>query len=207
MKKNISRKVTSRALLYIRTLEGLIKENVHLVSSKHLAAKTGLSDVQIRKDISSFGKVGTPRVGYSTAELKNILENFILQQQAVRLALFGVGNLGTAIMRYPGFQHEKIKLVAAFDPVAGRVGKKINGVVIHAPEDAPAVIRRTGADIGIIAVPPEASQEVADLMVLSGLKGIMNFSPTSITVPKNIFVKDIDLTIEFLALFCSIHRS
>lgn len=200
--KQVPKKTVERALLYIRTLENLIKNKRYLISSRELSALTGLSDVQIRKDISSFGKVGTPRIGYKTVELKRILEGFILQQNIVHVALFGTGNLGSAILKYPGFHKGNIKLVAAFDKDPSKIGRKINGISIHAIEQAPAVIKKTHADIGILAVPAESSQEVADVMILSGLKGIVNFAPATINAPVTVKVKDIDLSIEFLSLFC-----
>jgi len=200
--KKLSPKTISRALIYIRTLEGLIKDRRYLISSGELARMTGLSDVKIRKDISSFGKVGTPRIGYKTVELKKILEDFVLQDETVHIVLFGVGNLGRAILRYPRFYGDKIRLVAAFDNNRKKIGEKVNGVTIFSVDRAPEVIKKTHADIGIIAVTKDHSQEVADLMVLSGLKGIVNFSPTSISVPKSVLVKDMDFSIEFLALFC-----
>ncbi|MDD3375425.1 MAG: redox-sensing transcriptional repressor Rex [Candidatus Omnitrophica bacterium] len=202
----ISRKTTERALLYLRTLEGLIKSKRYLVSSSELAKMTGFSDVQIRKDISKFGKVGTPRIGYKTIELRDILERFVLQQDSVQAALFGVGNLGSAILKYPGFHQGRIKIVATFDKDSKKIGKKINGVNIYAIDRAPEIIKKTKIEIGIIAVPKEFSQEVADVVVLSGLKGIINFSPMFISVPKNVIVRDIDFTIEFLSLFCDIQR-
>ncbi|MFA5087954.1 MAG: redox-sensing transcriptional repressor Rex [Candidatus Omnitrophota bacterium] len=204
--KKISPKITSRILLYLRTLESLLKEKNNLISSRELASITGLTDVQIRKDVSNFGKIGTPRIGYPIRELKGVLEDFVLRHEAMRVVLFGAGNLGQAILKYPGFHPDKIKLVAAFDCAENQVGKIINGTTVYAVSRAPAIIKKTRADIGIIAVPEESSQEVADLMVLSGLRGIVNFSPRSINVPKKVYVKDIDFTIEFLALFCDINQ-
>ncbi|MDP8266212.1 MAG: redox-sensing transcriptional repressor Rex [Candidatus Aceula meridiana] len=204
--KKIPKRTIERALLYIRTLEGLIKAKRYLVSSSELATMTGFSDVQIRKDISKFGKVGTPRIGYKTIELRDILERFVLQGNVVHAVLFGVGNLGSAILKYPGFQKDRIKIMAAFDNDKRKIIKKINDVPVYAIGKAPQIIKKTHSEIGIIAVPEEYSQEVADVIVLGGLKGIINFAPTSITVPKNIVVRDIDLTIEFLSLFCDIQR-
>jgi len=201
--KKVSRKIITRALLYIRVLENLAKEKRFLISSGELAGITGLTDVQIRKDISNFGRVGTPRIGYKTLDLKNTLKDFVLQKNIVRIGLFGVGNLGMAIMRYPGFQTERIKLSAAFDKAKNKVKQSINGIKVYPLAKVPDVINRKRITIGIIAVPPEASQEVADIMVMSGLKGIMNFSSKSINVPKEILVKNIDFSIEILSLFCS----
>ncbi len=202
--KKISPNTINRVLLYLRVLEDLIKDKRYLVSSGDISRFTGVSDVQIRKDISSFGKVGTPRIGYRTIELKKVLKDFILQCDVVRIVLFGVGNLGKAILKYPGFNKDRIKVVAAFDRLGSRINKKINSVIVYPVERAPEVIKRLRADIGIIAVPKKSAQGVADIMVLSGLRGIVNFSPCPINVPKSVMVKDIDLTIEFLSLCCSI---
>ncbi|MFH2138719.1 MAG: redox-sensing transcriptional repressor Rex [Candidatus Omnitrophota bacterium] len=199
--KKFPQKTISRSFLYIRTLEKLINSGENYVSSKQLAKITGLTDVQIRQDISNFGKVGKPRVGYKTIELKKILEDFVLQN-IVHIALFGVGNLGVAILKYSGFKQDKVQIVAAFEKDRRKIGKKINDVDIFSVNDAPKIIPKTHTEIGIIAVPEHNAQPVADIIVASGIRGIVNFSPVSISVPSDVYVKNIDLTIEFLSLFC-----
>ena len=124
----------------------------------------------------------------------------------MHLVLFGVGNLGSAILRYPGDHRDKVKLVAAFDVSHKKVGKKIDGIPIYPVERAPEIMKRCHADIGIIAVPKEHCQEVADYMVLSGLTRIVNFAPSSISVPAKVQVRNMDFTIEFLSLFCDSPR-
>ncbi len=205
--EKLSNKIISRVLLYIRILEELIKKNRVRVSSNELAKLTGLSDVQIRKDISKFGKIGTPRLGYNTTELKNILEDFVLHKKTIQLALFGVGNLGTAILKYPAFKKDRLNIAAAFEKDKNKIGKIINGVRIYPIDKAPEIIKKTHAEIGIVAVGAQDSQEVVDIMVLSGLKGIINFSPVFLNVPKDVVVRDIDLSLEFLALYCSVKIS
>ncbi len=204
--KTIPRKTITRVLLYIRTLESLAKEKRYLVSSRQLAEITGLSDVQIRKDISNFKSVGKPRVGYRTGELKKTLENYLLQDTTVHVVLFGVGNLGSAVLQYPGFQRKKIRLVAAFDVSSHKIGKRIGGVKVYAVDRAPEIIKRVHGDIGIIAVPKENAQEAADYMVLSGLQKIVNFAPCSVSVPAKVQVRNIDFTIEFLSLYCNTQK-
>ena len=201
--KKVSQKTIPRALLYVRTLEKLIKEKQDYVSSKVLSQITGFTDVQIRKDISNFKKVGKPRVGYQTRKLKEALEEFVLQS-TVHASLFGVGNLGMAIMRYPEFHSAKIRFVNAFDSDPKKIGRVINGVKIYSIKDARKIIPKSGAEIGVIATPEEKSQEIADIICSCGIKGIVNFSPTSVNVPDGVTVKNIDLSIEFLALFCDI---
>jgi len=200
--KKISSKTISRALLYVRTLESLVREGKTTVSSRELARETDLTDVQIRKDISKFGKVGTPRVGYDTAGLKNILENFILQKKVIQIVLFGVGNLGKAILKYAGFGKQKLQIVAAFDKDKKKIDKCVNGVRVYPFEKALSVMKKNTVDIGIIAVPKEKGQEVADLIVASGIKGIVNFAPVSLKVPKHVYCRNIDLAIEFLSVYC-----
>lgn len=204
--KKLPRKTITRVLLYIRTLESLIKEKRFLVSSKQLSEITGLSDVKIRKDISNFKKIGKPRIGYKTGDLKKVLENYLLQDNTVRVVLFGAGNLGSAILKYPGFHQDKVKLVAAFDVARNKIGKKIEGVRIYPVDRSAEIIKRCRADIGIIAVPKEHAQEVADYMVLSGLCRIVNFAPCSISIPAKVQIRNIDFTIEFLSLFCDTQK-
>ena len=204
--KKLPRKIITRVLLYIRTLESLIKEKRFLVSSKQLSEITGLSDVKIRKDISNFKRIGRPRVGYKTLDLKRTLENYLIQGNTVRVVLFGAGNLGSAILRYPGFRQGNVRLVAAFDVLRRKIGKKVEGVRIYPVERSPEIIKRCRADIGIIAVPKEHAQEVADFMVLSGLYRIVNFAPCPISIPAKVQVRNIDFTIEFLSLFCDTQK-
>ncbi|HSV43525.1 MAG TPA: redox-sensing transcriptional repressor Rex [Candidatus Bathyarchaeia archaeon] len=201
MMKRFPQRTINRAFQYIRSLNGLIEEGRNFVSSSELAMMAGVADVQVRKDISVFGRIGRPRIGYQTAQLKAHLEEYIAQN-TVHVVLFGVGNLGSAILRYPGFNEDKVKMVAAFDNDPAKEGKAINGISIYPIEKAASVISKKHVEIGVIAVPKQVSQKVADLIVSCGIKGIVNFSPTTITVPKGIFVKNIDLAVEFLALFC-----
>ena len=202
--KKYPQRTIPRALLYIRILDDLLKRGRQYVSSGELARITGVRDVQIRKDISNFGPVGKPRVGYQIRALKNLLEASI-QKKAVQVVLFGVGHLGKAIARYPEFHTDKIKIAAAFDKDRRLVGKEIHGIPIYSLEKVKEVVQKTRAVIGINAVPKAAAQDIADIMVASGLRGIINFCPTPITVPDTVSVKNIDLTIEFMTLLCDIN--
>ena len=201
-----SNKTITRAFLYIRILDDLIQNKEKYISSQSLSDISGLTDVQIRKDISLFGKVGKPRIGYDTKELRDFLETFVLKN-TVRAVLFGVGHLGQAILKYPGFQTERIKIVAAFDKDKRKIAKKINKVSVYGLKDVFSIIHRSRAEIAIIAVPAPVVQEIADIIVKAGIKGIINFAPASVVVSKDIYVRNIDLTIEFLSLFYDIYSS
>ncbi|MCK5450287.1 MAG: redox-sensing transcriptional repressor Rex, partial [Candidatus Omnitrophica bacterium] len=173
-----------------------------VVSSKDLARLTGLSDVSVRKDISNFRKVGTPGVGYDAAELKRVLEDHVLNVGVIRVVLFGVGNLGQAVLKYPGFRKDRLKIVAGFDKDKKKIGRTFNGVKIFSVREAPMVVKKKRVHLGIVAVSEDGIQEVRDIIVRSGLKAIINFSPMMLEVPEGVFVKNIDFTIEFLSLYC-----
>lgn len=196
--KPVSCKIVARVLSYIRALES---EKPHHLSSRHLARLAGTTEAQVRKDISHFGRVGTPRRGYRKAVLKKRLEAFFIRNDVVHAVLFGAGNLGRAILGCPAFIKGRTQIVAAFDTNPKKIGRRIRGVRIYSPEMAPEVIRRRHVEIGIIAVPKEACQRSADLMVVSGLRGMINFAPAAIRVPKGVIVKDMDLTVELLSMF------
>ncbi len=122
------------------------------------------------------------------------------------MVLFGVGNLGSAILKYPGFHRGQIRLVAAFDVSRHKIGKKVEGVRVYPLDRAPEIIKRVHGDIGVIAVPEESAQEVADHMVISGLQKIINFAPCSVSVPARVQVRNMDFTIEFLSLYCNTQK-
>ena len=203
--KNVSHKTIARSLIYIRTLESLLSMKKEFVSSKELADMIGLTDVQVRKDISNFGKVGKPRVGYKISDLKKTLEDFILKKP-VRLALFGVGNLGAAILKYPGFNETRVSFKVAFDNDPKKIGKSFGKTKIYSVKDALKIISKNEIEIGVIAVSEKNSQEITDIIVEAGIKGILNFSPTTINVPDGVMVNNIDLAIEFLSLSCMIRN-
>lgn len=203
IKRKYPQRTIPRALLYIRILDDLLQKGRPYISSAELARMTGLRDVQIRKDISNFGPVGKPRVGYPVSALKNLLEGSV-QRDTVHVVLFGTGNLGKAIAKYPEFHFGKIKIVAAFDKDPHKIGTSINGIKVYGLGDVKRIIKKTKAVIGINAVPKEVAQDVVDMMVSAGIKGIINFSPITIIVPPGMPLKNIDLTIEFLSLLCDI---
>ncbi|MEW5894907.1 MAG: redox-sensing transcriptional repressor Rex [Candidatus Omnitrophota bacterium] len=205
--KRFPQKTISRTFMYLRVLDSLIEGAREFVSSQEIAAMAGVADVQVRKDISAFGKVGRPRIGYETEKLKRLLEEFIVQN-VVHVVLFGVGNLGSAILRYPGFREDKVKILAAFDNDQEKIGKAINGITIYPVEKAELIIPKKHIEIGVIATPKQASQRIAEILVSCGIKGIINFSPTTVTVPKDVHIRNIDLAVEFLTLFCDmVHDS
>ncbi len=168
-------------------------------SSDKLADLVNVNSWQIRKDFSYFGEFGTRGVGYDIENLATQIKKILKLDTIRKTALIGVGNLGTAIMAYPGFKTYGFHIAAAFDNDPRKIGQKINDITI---EDISSIdsLNKRQVDMAIIAVPEEAAQNVADALVEAGVKGILNFSPRRIIVPKKIKVITIDIATDLARL-------
>ena len=184
---------------YLREVLVLSEKGHEKVSSKRLAEFLGINPWQIRKDFSYFGDFGTPGVGYDTSKLQKKISKILRLDNCHKAVLVGVGNLGSAVMAYGGFGAYGLDIVAAFDKDHKKIGKTKNNITI---EDVSKIssIKRRKVDLGIIAVPAEDAQAVADDMVKAGVKGILNFSPRHIVVQKKIKVISIDIAMDLARL-------
>jgi redox-sensing transcriptional repressor len=169
------------------------------ISSKDLAEFVGVTPWQIRKDFSYFGDFGTRGVGYNIENLAKEIKKILRLNIVHRVALVGVGNLGSAVLAYPGFRTYGLDIAAAFDSDAEKIGNKINGVVI---EDVSNIrsLKERNMDLAIITVPREAAQATADALVEAGVRGILKFSPCYITVPRKVKVIRIDIAMDLARL-------
>jgi redox-sensing transcriptional repressor len=181
-----------RLPIYLRRVIYLSEMGVKCVSSSELASFLGISPWQIRKDLSYFGGFGTRGVGYNVENLVSHIRKILKLNVVRKAALVGVGNLGSAILSYPGFNQYWLEITAAFDIDKKKVGKKINGLII---EDAARLrtLKDRQINLGILAVPGEAAQEVADNLIGAGIKAVLNFAPQYIEVPKMVKVITIDI--------------
>jgi redox-sensing transcriptional repressor len=177
-------------------LEELLREGVPKVSSGQLGAALGITDVQVRKDLGSLGNLGHPGIGYPTQELIIAIRRTLGLDRQWGVALVGIGNLGRALLRYRGFQQQGFRMVALFDLDPNLVGKRVEGMEVHAPKTMPAVISSTRAELGLIAVPSEAAQAVADALVAAGIRGILNFAPAVLRLPAHVSRVSVDLAIQ-----------
>ncbi|PZN08183.1 redox-sensing transcriptional repressor Rex [Thermaerobacter composti] len=189
-----------RLPVYLRALEELRAEDHEIVSSADLAARTGYSSEQIRKDLAYFGAFGTRGVGYRCDVLVDRLRHILGLDREVPIALVGAGHLGTALVRYNRTRHRDVRIVAVFDSDPGRIGQEIEGLVIQPAEAMEAVIREAGIKLAVIAVPAAAAQEVARRLVEAGVTAILNFAPVSLQVPPGVVVQNVDLTLELQSL-------
>jgi redox-sensing transcriptional repressor len=184
---------------YLREVLILSEKGHEKVSSKRLAEFLGINPWQIRKDFSYFGDFGTPGVGYDTSKLQKKISKILRLDNSHKAVLVGVGNLGSAVMAYGEFGTYGLDIVAAFDKDHKKIGKTKNNITI---EDVSKIssIKRRKVDLGIIAVPAENAQAVADDLVKAGVKGILNFSTRHIVVQKKIKVISIDIAMDLARL-------
>jgi redox-sensing transcriptional repressor len=206
----LSRASVGRLSLYLRRLEGLLRDGVAGVSSSALGQALAISDTQVRKDLAALAMaqgqaLGQPGIGYDVAELIGAIRSALGVDREWSAALVGVGNLARALLRYHGFAERGFKIVALFDRDPVKVGQKIDSLMIHSPERMREVIASTGAELGILTVPADAAQSVADELIASGIKGLLNFAPGVIRVPPGIGVVPVDLTVQLEQLAFLVH--
>jgi redox-sensing transcriptional repressor len=188
-----------RLPIYLRGLLLLSEQGQQDVSSRNLADFLGVNPWQIRKDFSYFGGFGTPGRGYKIEKLAKEINKILKLDVVHKLALIGVGNLGSALLAYPGFQIYGFDIAAAFDIDPKKIGRKVKNIMI---EDASnlRMLKKKKIELAIIAVPRDAAQQTADALVKAGIKGILKFSPCYITVPKKVKVITVDIAMELARL-------
>jgi redox-sensing transcriptional repressor len=200
-------KTIERLALYRRLLKNQHQNGKTHIYSHQLAGISGYSAAIVRRDFMNIGYYGTPRHGYEIKALLDCLDVFFHKPDIKSLVLIGAGNLGRALIAYFIKDKTEYNLVAAFDQDPLKVNVKYNGCPCHSIEKIPEVIAATKASVGIITVPAEGAQAVADLLVMNNIKGILNFAPVSLTVPKTVFVENVDLALMLeKVLYFSIHN-
>lgn len=185
-----------RLSLYLRCLEGFRREDVLKVSSGQLGEALGVSDAQVRKDLACLGNLGQPGIGYAVPELIAAIREALGIDRQWNAVLVGVGNLARALLRYRGFQQQGFRLVALCDSDPGKVGEKIDDLMVRPVEDLAATVRTTGAELGIVTVPADAAQGVADQLVAAGIRGILNFAPAVLKLPAGVSLVTVDLAVQ-----------
>lgn len=199
-KRRVAEAVVARLSTCCRALDELDRERVEIISSDELGERAGYSAAQIRKDLSSFGEFGKAGKGYYVKELKETICQILGIDRTWNVALAGAGNLGSALLAYPGFKERGFKIVAVFDNDLRKIGKKWQDVILRDISEMREQVKEQDIQIGIIAVPAEAAQEVADILVLSGIRAILNFAPTRIVIPEGMELRTADLSRELECL-------
>lgn len=203
----ISKATIDRLPLYYRTLRSSQEEGLDIISSEELGQRLGVTPEQIRKDLAAFGQFGKKGVGYYVRELIRNIGEILGLHKHWNLAVVGIGHLGWALVNYRNFQSLGFNLVAMFDKSPNRVGQCLNGVAIDHVDHMNEVIKERNVHIGIITVPQEFAQEVADQLVAAGVRGLWNFAPRKINVPNNIQIVNEDLSVGLTSISYHLARS
>ena len=188
-----------RLPIYLRALMVSTDQGREHISSKGLADFVGVKSWQIRKDFSYFGDFGTPGVGYHIEDLARQIRKILRLDGVRKAALVGVGDLGSALLAYPGFRMYGLDIVAAFDVDPKKVATTVNGVKI---EDMSKIgtLKKSGISLAIVAVPRAAAQGTVDQLVAAGVRGILNFAPCKVSAPKRVKVITLDIAMELARL-------
>ena len=196
-------KATAKRLpQYYRIFKQLVADKVDRTNSQEIAKKLGVDSATVRRDFSLFGELGRRGYGYDTVALRNFFSNLLGDSAETNIALVGVGNLGRALIHYRFHDRNKMRITQAYD-VAGNplVGTKTEyGVPVYNISDIKKNLADTNIETAIISVQSDSAQEVADILIDAGIKGILNFTPRRLEVSDDITVQSVDLTSELQTL-------
>jgi redox-sensing transcriptional repressor len=201
--KKIPLPTVNRLSLYLKCFSELASSGVDYVSSEQIAAGIGLNPAQVRKDLAYFGKFGRRGFGYHVGQLKEHVSKILGTHKEWHIAVTGTGNLGRALLMYPGFQSRGFKVVAGFDIDPAKVGWELDGVSIYHFDDMEKVIKKEKIDIMVIATPKDSLDAVMGKLKGTGIKGVLNFAGKHLLKVENIIVRNVDVAIELeqLAFF------
>ena len=199
--EKISELTTNRLSVYLRCLNELAASGVEAVSSKMMADRFNLNSAQIRKDLAYFGEFGVRGVGYNVEELRNHLVKILGLTVKRKVAIVGLGNLGTALANYHGFSQGNFEVAGLFDDDPAKIGKRTRaGLEIQSTQKLSEVIKRESIEIVIIAVTAAAAERVLDDVTNAGVRAVLNFAPVHLNPKAGVKVKNVDLTISLESL-------
>ncbi|PKP01863.1 MAG: redox-sensing transcriptional repressor Rex [Bacteroidetes bacterium HGW-Bacteroidetes-9] len=193
MNKKLPDKTVERLSQYRRALMNYLSGGKHHIFSHEIANLLHITAVQVRRDIMLIGYTGTLRQGYDVKELIEIIGKIIDTRDGQKVAVIGIGNLGRAIMGYFSGKRTKLSIVAAFDINPEKIDKVYAGVQCYHIDQLANIIKSEGISIAVISVPGENAARVAELLVLAGIRGILNFSPKALNVPAHIYLQEYDM--------------
>lgn len=184
--------VISRLPWYLQTLNQLAASGLSTVSSGVLAERLGTTAAQIRKDLSYFGGFGKQGTGYPIHHLIKALEKILNLDRIWPAAVIGAGGLGRALAHYQGFASRGFEIVKLYDIDPALIGMRVGSVTVQHVDRMPAEVRESKIKIGILTVPASAAQKMADQLVEAGIAAILNYAPTTLSLPDAVHVQNID---------------
>jgi redox-sensing transcriptional repressor len=194
--KRIAESTVRRLSAYLRFLEEFESHGHQTISSGELAAQGGTTSAQVRKDLSFFGSFGKRGLGYSVSALSSSLREILGLGRQWNVVIVGAGKIGAALAQYKGFRERGFKVVAVYDVDHARVGRTLDGNTVRDQKELEADIAKLKPQIALIAVPAEAAQPLVDRVVKAGIKAILNFAPTPLTVPPGVTLRSVNMALE-----------
>ena len=198
--RRIPEATVARLPVYRRSLIELAQEHIPTVSSERLADMAGVNAAKVRKALSYLGTYGTRGVGYEVQQLLYEIESKLGLTCDSPVVVVGVGNLGQALANYTGFRQRGFPVVALVDTDPAKIGESVAGLMVRSIDELDVIVAEHGVSIGIIATPAASAQHVADRLVAAGVRSILNFAPSVLTVPTHVPVRKVDLATELQIL-------
>ncbi|HZD59433.1 MAG TPA: redox-sensing transcriptional repressor Rex [Anaerolineae bacterium] len=192
MVNDIPEGVIERLSTYLNCLIKFQQNDIETVSSERLGASSGINPAEIRRDFTYFGTFGKKGVGYDVDNMIQRIQRILGSDEPHKIALVGAGNLGSAIASYEGLLQHGFHVAAIFDNNPVKVGRNIGNLEVFDVKDLPRITRSANISIGIVAVPPAAAQQVADLLVEGGVSVILNYTPALISIPQGVQLHNTD---------------
>jgi redox-sensing transcriptional repressor len=184
--------IIGRLPIYLRALQQLSDRGAQTTSSQELGRIVGISAAQIRKDISQFGEFGKQGTGYSIPFLIEKLRHILKVDRVWEVAIVGMGDVGHALANYNGFANRGFRVEMVFDNDPVKIGGRAGNFEIIDSSDMTERIKQHRIRVAMIAVPADQAQDVADQLVQAGIKAILNYAPTSLSVPEDVHVQYVD---------------
>lgn len=205
--KHLPHKTIERLSQYRRALLLCHAKGMSHIYSHEIAKIQHITPVQVRRDIMLIGYTGTLRKGYNVKELIDLIGQIIDSEDGINVCVVGIGNLGRAITNYFSGKRTKLSIVAVFDVDKSKVGKKYHGIECYDIAEMPKIIKGKKISIGIMTVPGEDAPGIAEILVKSGVKGILNYTPKPVQVPKDVYLEEYDMitSLEKVAFFVKTH--
>lgn len=208
MKEQAIPKATVKRLpLYYRYLRILNTAGKTKVSSTELSEAIQVDSATIRRDFSYFGELGKRGYGYDVEDLMNFFGKILNDDQLTNVALVGVGNLGSALLKFKFHQSNSIRVSCAFDVKEDIVGRIVDGIPVYPLDNMVEQIKLQQIEIAILTLPAQQAQQVVDQLADAGIKGILNFTAARLTAPDDVIIQSVDLTNELQTLIYFLHHN
>lgn len=176
------------------------------MSSRALAERGSATPAQVRKDLSFFGSFGKRGIGYPTVELAKRIREILGLGRRYNVILVGAGRIGAALANYPGFGERGFDITAVYDVDPKKIGQQLDGHTVRDLALLESDLAASPAQIAVLGTPAEAARELADRLVKSGVRAILNFAPVALNLAGDVTISNVNMALELEALSFALSR-